>query len=50
MVLPDPGTPRFRYYPQSVASPGYSPADSRPACILYIAAYVENSLFCMLCR
>jgi hypothetical protein len=29
-----------------VAVPGYGPPDSRPDCILYIAAYVENSLFC----
>ena len=29
-----------------VAVPGYSPPDSQPGCILYIAAYVENSLFC----
>jgi hypothetical protein len=27
-------------------SRGYSPADSRPGCILFIAAYVENLLFC----
>jgi hypothetical protein len=28
------------------SGPRDSPADSRPGCILYIAAYVENSLFC----
>src|SRR5205823_1403517 len=33
-----------------VAVRGYSPADSRPGCILYIAADVENSLFCRIPR
>jgi hypothetical protein len=46
MVLPDPGTPPFRYHPQSEAVSGYSPPDSRPTVFLFIAACVENSLFC----